>query len=71
MHFRCVFTLLQQCVFTLLQQCVLVGLDWAEPMMLFLLHITCLCIRTFVYLYIDIDIVGAFLCVSFSLSFFH
>ena len=24
--------------------CVLVGLDWAEPMMQFLLHVTCSCI---------------------------
>ena len=31
-------------MFTLLQTCVLVGLDWAEPMMLLLLHITCSCI---------------------------
>ena len=24
--------------------CVLIGLDWAEPMMHFLLHVTCSCI---------------------------
>ena len=24
--------------------CVLIGLDWAEPMMLFILHVTCSCI---------------------------
>ena len=36
MHFRCVFYLLKSCV--------LVGLDWAEPMMFILLHITCSCI---------------------------
>ena len=29
------------------------------------------CIRTFNSLYYDIDLVGAFLCVSFSISFFR
>ena len=28
----------------MLEPCVLVGLDWAEPMMFLLLHVTCLCI---------------------------
>ena len=36
MHFRCVIIMLKCCV--------LVGLDWVEPMMLLMLHITCLCI---------------------------
>ena len=63
MHFRCVFTLLQWYV--------LVGLDWAKPMMFF--FFCCIShahafsrIHTFIYLYIHIDIVGAFMCVSFS-----
>ena len=56
-------------VFTWLQQCVLVGLDWAEPMIFF--KFTCYmfmhfsCIRTFIYLYFDID-----LCWCFSVCFF-
>ena len=33
MHYRCVFIMLKACV--------LVGLDWAEPMMFLLLHVTC------------------------------
>ena len=66
MHFRCVFTLLQTCV--------LVGLDWAEPIMLLSLHVTCSCIfhayvHSFLYILILIC-VGAFLLVS-SLSFFR
>ena len=28
----------------MLYVCVLIGLDWAEPMMLFVLHVTCSCI---------------------------
>ena len=65
MHFRCVFTLLQWCV--------LVGLDWAEPMMFLTLHVTCLCIfhayvPSFIFILI-LTCVGAFLCLSFSLSF--
>ena len=63
-------------MFTLLQTCVLVGLDWAEPMMLLLLHITCSCIFMHTYLnslysYI-LNCIGTFLIVSFSfsLSFF-
>ena len=36
MHFRCVFYMLKSCV--------LVGLDWAEPMMFLLFHVTCSCI---------------------------
>ena len=30
-----------RCVFTMLKSYVLVGLDWAEPMMYLLLHVTC------------------------------
>ena len=43
LHFNkysCIF----RCVFTLLQVCMLVGLEWAEPIMSLLLHVTCLCI---------------------------
>ena len=52
--------------------CVLVGLDWAEPMMLFILHVTCSCIpmHTFfpfnIFWYI-LNCFGTFLIV-FSLS---
>ena len=66
MHFKCVFTLLQWCV--------LVGLDWTKPMMFLSLHVTCSCIfhayvPSFIFILILIC-VGAFLRVSFSLSFF-
>ena len=55
---------------------MLVGLDWAEPMMFLLLHITCSYIFMHTYLqffiFWYIDCVGAFLLVSLSLplSFF-
>ena len=50
--------------------CVLVGLDWAEPMMQFLLHVTCSCISHVYILYFSIYLLylncfGAFLIVSF------
>ena len=50
----------------MLNCCVLLGLDWAEPMMLLILHVTCLCIRTFISLYSYIALV--LFCVSLSLS---
>ena len=59
MHFRCEFYMLKSCV--------LVGLDWAEPMMYLLLHVTCSCIRTFKSIYSFIFFVGAFLIVSIFL----
>ena len=53
---------------------MLVGLDWAEPMMFLSLHVICSCIfhayiPSFIFILILIC-VGAFLRVSFSLSFF-
>ena len=59
------------------KDCVLVGLDWAEPMMFLLLHITCsfIFMRTYfkfsVFLYIDC--IGTFLIISLflPLSFFR
>ena len=70
MHFRYVITMLKYCV--------LVGLDWAEPMIFFLLlHVTCLCILNayvpILFLSFDTKLFGAFLCVSlsFTLSFFR
>ena len=55
--------------------CVLVGLDWAEPMMQFTLHVTCSCISHAYVLYFSICLLylnyfGAFLIVSFSLPLF-
>ena len=49
---------------------VLVGLDWAEPMMQFLLHITCSCISHAYVLYFSIyllylNCIGDSLIVSF------
>ena len=46
----------------MLNCCVLLGLDWTEPMMFYLLHIT------FNSLYSYIDLFGAFLCVSLFLA---
>ena len=56
--------------------CVLVGLDWAERMMLFILHVTCSCIpmHTFfpfnIFFDIFLIVLGHFwlFCVSLSLS---
>ena len=49
--------------------CVLVGLDWAEPMMQFILHITCSCIPMHTYSFFNIlaifELFRAFLIVSF------
>ena len=62
MHFRCVFTMLKSCV--------LVGLDWAEPMMFLLLHVTCSCIWTiFVSIFLILICVGTFLILSLSVSY--
>ena len=52
--------------------CVLVGLDWVEPMMLFILHVTCLsfpCIHSFLSIYSLIfwTALGLFLLSSLSL----
>ena len=53
--------------------CVLVGLDWAKPMMKFLLHVTCSCISHAYVLHFNIfDICEqfrAFLIVTLSLLF--
>ena len=63
-----------RCVLYMLNCCMLLGLDWAKPMMLFMLHITCSCIfmhmyfQFFIFLYIDLF--GAFLLVSLSPSLF-
>ena len=58
----------------MLKACVLVGLDWGEPMMFLLLHVTCSCIfHTYVlifFLLIDIKCVWYF-SVCFSLSSFQ
>ena len=55
--------------------CVLVGLDWAEPMMQFLLHVICSCISHAYVLYFSIYLLclncfGAFLIISFFPSLF-
>ena len=55
--------------------CVLIGLDWVEPIMQFLLHVTCSCISHAYVLYFSIyllylNYVEAFLIVSFSLPLF-
>ena len=56
MHYRCVFIILKACV--------LVGLDWAEPMMFLLLHVTCWCIF---HVYVP-SILSILILLSLSLS---
>ena len=77
LHYNNVSCILR-CVFTLLPTCVLVGLDWVEPMMFLLLHITCSCIfmhtyDTFsIFLYVELfwDFSNClFLLLSLLLSF--
>ena len=59
LHYNIVSCILR-CVFTLLSTCVLVGLNWAEPMMFLLLHITCSYIfmhkffTFYIFLYIEL-----------------
>ena len=53
--------------------CVLIGLDWAEPMMQFLLHVTCSCISHAYVLLFNIFVIFEFVwdfsdCHSFSPS---
>ena len=57
----------------MLYVCVLIGLDWAEPMMHFLLRVTCSCIsHAYVFLFNILDIFETawefFDCHSFSPS---
>ena len=60
LHYNNVSCILDVCLLCW-NDCVLVRLDWAEPMMFLLLHITCSCIFTHTYLrfsiflYIDCD----------------
>ena len=68
MHYNYIFMHLDVCYICSID-CVLVGLDWVEPMMQFLLHVTCSCIfHTFFRLFnilIIVNCFGAFLIVSF------
>ena len=73
LHYNNVSCILDVCLLCW-NDCVLVGLDWVEPMMFLLLHITCLCIFMYTYLtfsiflYIDCDwCFSACLSLSFSL----
>ena len=66
MHYRCVLYMLNCCV--------LLGLDWVEPMMLFMLHITCSSIfmhtylHSFIFLYLFVWCFSAYLSLSLSHS---
>ena len=63
MHFNCVIIMLNCCV--------MLGLDWAKPMMLLMLHITCSCIfHAYVplFLYFLILICLVIFCMFLSLS---
>ena len=54
--------------------CVLIGLDWAEPMMQFVLHVTCSCIsHSYVLsfnIFVIFELLGTFLIVFLSLPLF-
>ena len=60
MHYRCVLYMLNCCV--------LLGLDWAEPMILFMSHITCSCIFMHTYLHFSIFLYWFVWCFSACLS---
>ena len=78
MHYICILTIFS-CIIDVCYICwmvVLLGLDCAEPMMLFMLHITCSCIFMHTYLHFFIFIfwfVLVLFCVflSLPLSFFR
>ena len=55
-------------MFTLLQWCVLIVLDWAEPIMLYMLHITCSWI--FMHTYFQLSLYWYWCCWCFSVCFF-
>ena len=63
LHFNYMFRHFR-CVITMLNCCVLVGLDWAEPMMLLSLHVTCSCI--FMHTYLQFFIFFYIVCCCFS-----
>ena len=77
LHHICIFTIFHafRCVFYMLETCVLVGLDYAEPMMFLLLHVTCSCIFhayiPFFYFFMVLLFIGAFRPLSLSLLFFR
>ena len=53
----------------MLKSCVLVGLNWAEPMMFLLLHVSCSCIHIILFfILLNLICVGTFLLVPLSLS---
>ena len=62
MHYRCVFTMLKSCM--------LVGLDWVEPMISLLLHVTCSCIfHAYVpFFFFLLILCLVIFCLSLSLS---
>ena len=69
MHYNYIFIHLDVCYICSID-CVLVGLDWAEPMMQFLLHVTCSCTSHAYVLYFSmyllyLNFFGASLIVSF------
>ena len=74
LHFNYIF-MHYRCVLYMLNSCVLVGLDWAEPMMFLMLHVTYSCIfhayvPSFLYVLILNCLVLFFLSLSLSLSLF-
>ena len=69
LHFNHIF-MHYRCVLYMLNCCVLLGLDWANPMMLLMLYITCKCCISHANAYSYIDLFVAFLCVFLSPSLF-
>ena len=59
--------MLYRCVLYMLNCCMLLGLDWVELMMLFMLHISCLCIFMHAYLHFFIFLYWFVWCFSASL----
>ena len=74
MHYNYISMHLDVCyIFSI--NCMLVGLDWAKPMMQFLLHVTCLCIPHAYILHFSIFLLfelfwSFFYCFFFPLSIF-
>ena len=78
-HYNCIFMHLVVC-YTCWTVCMLVGLDLAEPVMLFTLHVTCSCIFMHTYLAFNICVylkcLGLFwvflsFCLSLSLVYIN
>ena len=66
LHYNYIF-MHYRCVLYMLNCCVLLGLDWAKPMMLLMLHVTCSCIF---HAYVPSSLFWYWYCWCFSVYFF-